>query len=215
VAVDGALADGLVRGEDGVPRCWWGAADPVYRAYHDHEWGRPLTDDRALFELLVLETFQSGLSWITILRKRDGFRRAFDGFDAARVAGYDQADVARLLGDAAIVRNRAKVAAAITNARRYLELVADSGSLTAFVWGFEPPPASRPDPLDVVAMRALVTTPESRAMAKAFKRRGWAFVGPTVAYSLMQSAGVVNDHLEGCALRAEAEAERAAFARPT
>ena len=192
----------LVLGDDGVSRCAWGDSTPEYRAYHDTEWGRPVTDDRRLFEKLCLEGFQSGLSWLTILRKREAFRSAFAGFDFHQVAGYTDRDVERLLQDAGIIRHRGKIEATINNAQRALEMVAAEGSITAFVWGFEP--AGERD-----ASRASDTA-ESRALAKELKRRGWRFVGPTTVYAFMQAMGLVNDHLEGCdalapALRARAE----------
>ena len=178
------MSEGLVGG-----RCWWSASTPEYVRYHDEEWGRPVRDDRALFEKLCLEAFQSGLSWLTILRKRDAFRAAFDGFAIAKVAAYGDEEVARLLGDASIVRNRAKIEAAIANARAAVDL-----SLAELLWSFAPPPRPRPrTPADIPA-----TTAESTAMAKELKRRGFRFVGPTTAYALMQSCGMVDDHLEGC-----------------
>ena len=192
----------LVRGDDGVSRCAWGDSTPEYRAYHDTEWGRPVTEDRRLFEKLCLEGFQSGLSWLTILRKREAFRSAFAGFDFERVARYGEADVERLLGDAAIVRHRGKIEATINNARRAVELVEAEGSISAFVWRFEPAPA---------APSSAAETEESRALAKELKRRGWRFVGPTTVYAFMQAMGLVNDHLEGCDARPAVERARAAL----
>jgi DNA-3-methyladenine glycosylase I len=210
-----SLADGLVENEDGVSRCWWGGGDdPQYRAYHDDEWGMPVSDDVRLFEKLTLEGFQAGLSWLTILRKRDAFRRAFSGFDFARVARYDARDVDRLLGDASIVRHRGKIESAINNARRAEELVEEAGSLAAFVWRYEPPEDSRPRRMTRDALSALAHTPESGALAKELKRRGWTFVGPTTVYAFMQAMGLVDDHLEGCDARLRVEASRAAFTRP-
>ena len=206
--------DGLILGEDGRQRCWWHGSDPLYRAYHDSEWGRPQADDRRLFEKLCLEGFQAGLSWLTILRKRASFRRAFEGFDPAAVARFDAADIERLLVDAGIVRHRGKIVSAINNAARALELEAEAGSLAAFLWRFEPTPASRPPRLDRATLATLAQTAESRALAKALKGRGWTFVGPTTIYAFMQATGIVNDHLEGCCVRAEVEAARAAFTRP-
>ena len=194
----------LVRGDDGVSRCAWGDSTPEYRTYHDTEWGRPVTDDRRLFEKLCLEGFQSGLSWLTILRKREAFRSAFAGFDFERVARYGEADVERLLGDAAIVRHRGKIEATINNARRAVELVEAEGSIAAFVWRFEPEPA---------APSSAAETEESRALAKELKRRGWRFVGPTTVYAFMQAMGLVNDHLEGCDARQAVEEARAALRR--
>ncbi len=207
------MSDGLVVGEDGVARCFWGASSDEYRSYHDEEWGFPVTDDRRLFEKLCLEGFQAGLSWLTILRKRDAFRRAFDGFDFERVAGFGPADVERLLGDASIVRHRGKIESTINNAARCVELVETEGSLAAYAWRFEPAPESRPSPLTWEALRAMAQTPESRALAKDLKRRGWTFVGPTTVYAFMQAMGLVNDHVEGCAIRVEAERARTSLAR--
>ena len=205
---------GLIRGEDGRLRCWWhgGAAD--YQAYHDAEWGRPVDDDRRLFEKICLEGFQAGLSWLTILRKRDNFRAAFAGFDFEAVARFGEADVARLLQDAGIIRHRGKIEACINNAQRALALAEERGSLAAYFWGFEPAPASRPARFDYDTLRKLGTTPESTALSKDLKKRGWRFVGPTTVYAFMQAMGLVNDHLEGCYCRDEVEAERAAFIRP-
>jgi len=208
------LAEGLARGEDGHCRCAWCGSDPIYRAYHDEEWGRPVADDRRLYEKLCLEGFQSGLAWITILRKRPAFRAGFAGFDPEVVAGFDEADVARLLADAGIVRHRAKILSTINNARRALALIGEAGSLAAFVWRFEPKPAERPRRLDLATLRTLAQTPQSQALAKELKRRGWSFVGPTTVYAFMQSVGLVNDHIEGCHLRDVVDAERAAFVRP-
>jgi DNA-3-methyladenine glycosylase I len=176
-------------------RCWWASSAPEYIAYHDEEWGRPVHDDRALFEKLSLEAFQSGLSWLTILRKREQFREAFAGFEIERVAAFGDADVERLLGDAGIVRNRAKIDATIANARAALEL--DDG-LGELLWSFAPPPRPRPRTEDEIPP----STPESKAMARELKRRGFRFVGPTTAYALMQACGLVDDHVEGCLVRA-------------
>ena len=207
--------DGLTRGDDGVTRCFWGDSPPEYRAYHDTEWGFPVADDRRLFEKLCLEGFQSGLSWLTILRKREAFRRAFAGFDLEQVARFGERDIARLLGDASIVRHRGKIEATINNARRAVELVDEDGSLAAYVWRFEPGPASRPKRLTWAALLEMAETPESRELAKDLKRRGWRFVGPTTVYAFMQAMGLVNDHLDGCVAREPAADARAAFAVPT
>ena len=210
-----ALADGLVEGEDGIARCWWGGgADPAYRAYHDDEWGTPVTDDVRLFEKLTLEGFQAGLSWLTILRKREAFRQAFAGFDFRRVSRFRPRDVERLLGDASIVRHRGKIESAINNARRAEELVDEAGSLAAFVWRFEPSDSSRPRRLTREALSELSQTHQSRALAKELRLRGWTFVGPTTVYAFMQAMGLVDDHLEGCASRPRVEAARAALVRP-
>lgn len=188
--------DGLLTGADGVTRCWWPGEDPLYVAYHDGEWGRPVHDDRLLYEKLCLEGFQSGLSWLTVLRKRPRFREVFAGFDPAVVAHFGEADVQRLLGDAGIIRHRGKIEAAIANARAVLDIAARHGSLDAFAWGFAPEGHRRPaTPADVPA-----TTPESAALAKALKAVGARFVGPTTAYAFMQAMGLVDDHLEGCAV---------------
>jgi DNA-3-methyladenine glycosylase I len=182
---------GAVAGADGRLRCPWGVTTPEYEAYHDEEWGRPVRDDVGLFERLTLEAFQSGLSWLTILRKREAFRAAFSGFDPRAVAAYDEADRQRLLADAGIVRNRAKIDAAVANARALLAL---DGSFADLLWSFAPRSRPRPRSLDDVPAK----TPESTAMAKELKRRGFVFVGPTTAYALMQATGMVDDHLAEC-----------------
>jgi DNA-3-methyladenine glycosylase I len=191
------VSDGLAPGPDGEPRCSWGVSAPEYVRYHDEEWGRPVREDHALFERLCLEAFQSGLSWLTILRKREAFRAAFAGFEIERVAAFGDADRERLLADAGIVRNRAKVDAAMGNARAVAALRAAGGSLTDVIWAFAPP--ERPAPRTGAEVPAL--TPESTALAKELKRRGLRFVGPTTAYALMQACGLVNDHLAGCRAR--------------
>lgn len=208
------LARGLARGEDGVVRCFWAVSDPLYTRYHDEEWGFPVADDRRLFEKICLEGFQSGLSWLTILRKRESFRAAFRGFDFDAVARYGKRDVARLLKDAGIVRHRGKIESTINNARRARELAAETGSLAAFFWSFEPAPADRPRRLTWPVLRRMPTTPASVALSRALKTRGWTFVGPTTAYAFMQAMGLVNDHVEGCAMRERAEKARARFRRP-
>ena len=189
---------------DGVVRCSWAGGDLA--AYHDEEWGRPVTDERGLFERLSLEAFQSGLSWLTILRKREGFRAAFAGFDAEAVARFGDEDVERLLADAAIVRNRAKIEATLANAGAIVGLREAGESFAELVWSFRPPPAPAPRRLDELPP----VTPESKALAKELKRRGFRFVGPTTAYALMQAAGLVNDHLADCFVRDEVAAEQAA-----
>jgi DNA-3-methyladenine glycosylase I len=190
---------GVEAGPDGVERCWWCLGSPDLTEYHDSEWGRELHGETELYERLTLEAFQSGLSWTTILRKRENFRRAFHGFDVERVAAYGDADVERLMGDAGIVRNRKKIDAAITNARAVLELHSRGETLDELVWGFAPDPESRPAPK--VAGDLEATTLESTALAKELKRRGFVFVGPTTAYAAMEAIGMVNDHLAGCAFR--------------
>ncbi len=189
------MTDDLRTGVDGVTRCWWSGDDPTYCAYHDHEWGRPLRDERALFELLCLEGFQAGLSWITILRKRPAFRAAFAGFDIDAVAAFDDADVDRLLADAGIVRHRGKITASIANAGAVVALHEQGTSLSELVWSHAPAPRS-------TALRSIAEipakTPESIALATALQRAGMRFVGPTTVYAFMQSAGIVDDHLAGC-----------------
>ncbi len=193
---------------DGLTRCFWCAADPLYVRYHDTEWGFPVRDDRRLFEKITLEEFQSGLSWLTILRKRENFRAAFDGFDIEKVARYTPKKVERLLKDAGIVRHRGKIQSTINNARRCADLIDAEGSLATFVWKFEPDAKSRPRKLTWEMLSTMATTPESVALSKALKQRGWTFVGPTTMYAFMQAMGLVNDHLHGCDVRAHAEAAR-------
>jgi len=211
---DETLPEGLMRGEDGRLRCWWHGGKPDYLAYHDDEWGRPVGDDRRLFEKLCLEGFQSGLSWLTILRKRDNFRAAFADFDIDTVARFGEDDVTRLLGDAGIVRHRGKIESTINNARRAIELREEAGSLAAWFWAREPGLDERPTVADYPALTAMTKTPTSTAISKDLKKRGWSFVGPTTVYAFMQAMGLVNDHVEGCWCRPEVEAARAAFVRP-
>lgn len=197
----------VLTGENGITRCWWAGTDPLYVDYHDTEWGFPVIDDKRLFEKLSLEGFQAGLSWLTILRKRENFRSAFAGFDFHRVAGFDDADIDRLLGDAGIVRHRGKIEATINNARLTLDLIDAFGSLASYVWSYAPdrpgPPADLPS-----------ITPESTAMSKDLKKRGWRFVGPTTVYAFMQAMGLVNDHLTGCTIRPLAERSRQEMETP-
>jgi DNA-3-methyladenine glycosylase I len=208
--VGAAAADrSLATGPDGVPRCEWAVSTPEYVAYHDDEWGRPVRGDRRLYERLSLEAFQSGLSWLTILRKREAFRDAFAGFEIDRVARLGAADVRRLMADSGIVRNRAKIEAAIANARAASELRAAGESLTDLIWSFTPDD-ERPPPRVLGDVPA--TTRESAALARELKRRGFRFVGPTTAYALMQACGLVNDHLAGCAIRAAVEEDRGSHA---
>jgi DNA-3-methyladenine glycosylase I len=209
-----ATPDGISLEPDGIARCWWGSGDELYRPYHDDEWGRPVSDDRRLFEKLSLEGFMAGLSWLTILRKRENFRTAFANFEIDTVAGFGSDDVDRLLADAGIVRHRGKIEGVINNARRCGDLRDEFGSLAAYAWGYEPDPATRPAVLDRTALEALSTTPGSVAMSKDMRRRGWSFVGPTTVYSFMQAMGIVNDHIVGCAFREPVEGERRAFRRP-
>jgi DNA-3-methyladenine glycosylase I len=204
-----------VRHADGCERCFWAdAASPLYVDYHDREWGWPVSDDRRLFEKICLEGFQAGLSWLTILRKREAFRAAFDGFDFERVACFGQGDVERLLGDAGIVRHRGKIESTINNARRACEIVERRGSLAAYFWSFEPDPASRPASLTEPVLRAMSTSAESVALSRDLKRLGWSFVGPTTVYAFMQAMGMVNDHVEGCWVRESVEQARRGFRRP-
>ncbi len=195
----------VVNGTDGLPRCSWGVSAPEYIPYHDEEWGRPVSDDRVLFEKICLESFQSGLAWITILRKRPAFRRAFHDFNIERVAAMTSSDVDRLLADPTIVRHRGKIESAVNNAARTLELQDEAGSLAAFVWGFEP---ESPRPL-------ASQSPESVAMAKALKKRGFTWLGPTTGYAFMQAMGMVNDHLPGCHVHEPVNRARAQFVRPS
>ena len=197
------MAPALANGSDGRPRCWWGASTPEYERYHDDEWGRPVRDDRGLYERMVLEGFQSGLSWITILRKRENFRAAFANFEIERVATFGDRDIARLLGDAGIVRHRGKIEAAIANARAAAAMHDGGESLGELIWSFAPTgrrraPRAREDLAGL--------TPESTALSKELKRRGFRFVGPTTAYATMQACGLVNDHMAGCWVRPEVEA---------
>ena len=197
-----------IPGPDGRPRCHWCVATPDYLQYHDHEWGFPVGEDRRLFEKLCLEGFQSGLSWRTILAKRDNFRAAFENFEPAKMARFTEKDVERLLQDAGIVRHRGKIEAVINNAKRALELVEKEGSLAAYVWRFEP----RPE--DLCKPQTASTSAISIALSKDLKKRGWSFVGPTTVYAFMQAMGLFNDHAEGCAIRAEADKARKAFTKP-
>ena len=195
-------------------RCGWCGTLEDYCHYHDNEWGYPVDDDRRLFEKLCLEGFQAGLSWLTILRKRESFRKAFANFDIEKVARFGERDIQRLLGDAGIVRHRGKIEAAINNAQRAAELLETESSLAAYFWRYEPDPASRPRVLTPEVLRAMATSPESAALSKDLKRRGWRFVGPTTMYALMQAMGLVNDHMDGCWARAEALRARKAFKVP-
>lgn len=192
-------------------RCWWPNQDPLYIEYHDHEWGRPADNDTQLFEKICLEGFQSGLAWITILRKRENFRAAFAGFDVEAVARYTQHDVDRLLGDAGIVRHRAKIESTINNAQRAIDLAGEYGSLAAYFWSFEPETPERPGTDDSPLP---ATTPSSIRLSKDLKTRGWTWVGPTTAYAFMQAMGLVNDHIPGCDAYDEVEMARAEFDRP-
>jgi DNA-3-methyladenine glycosylase I len=206
---------GLLAGADGVTRCFWHGNLPDYLHYHDHEWGRPVSDDRRLFEKICLEGFQAGLSWLTILNKREAFRAGFANFEADQVVRFTEKDVERLLADAGIVRHRGKIESTINNAQRVLELRQEFGSFAAYAWGYEPPARSRPKKLTHEALIAMTTSPEAIAMSKDLKKRGWSFVGPTTVYAFMQAMGLVNDHREGCASRDAALKARAAMTPPT
>jgi DNA-3-methyladenine glycosylase I len=205
---------GLTTGSDGLARCFWAGSDELYLRYHDEEWGFPVQDDRRLFEKICLEGFQSGLSWITILRKRENFRRAFAGFDWERLARFRARDVQRLLKDSGIVRHRGKIESTINNARRVRELVEETGSLARYFWGWRPEPNARPSRLTWEVLRKLGSTPESTALSRDLKKRGWTFVGPTTVYAFMQAMGLVNDHLDGCVIRKRVEASADGFRRP-
>lgn len=205
---------GLKAGPDGQLRCWWCDGDESYLRYHDEEWGRPVADDHLLFEKIVLEGFQSGLSWLTILRKRENFRRAFEQFDFKKVAQFTEEDVERLMQDEGIVRHRRKIESAINNAQRAVELADEFGSLAAFIWSFEPNPVNRPELFDYEALIQRTQTEESATLADALKERGWSFVGPTTMYAFMQAVGMVNDHLNGCCIRPRITRERRDFQRP-
>ena len=198
----------IVLGPDGEPRCGWSAAAPAFLSYHDTEWGFPVGEDVRLFEKLSLEGFQAGLSWRTILAKRENFRAAFNGFDFDRIASFGERDIRRLLQDEGIVRHRGKIKAVINNARRAKELVERDGSLAAFIWRYEP------DRQQPASPQTVSTSPESEALSSDLKKQGWQFVGPTTVYAFMQAMGLVNDHVEGCVVRAKADRERQAFKRP-
>ena len=208
------MNDGLIINIDSKTRCSWCGDDELYVRYHDEEWGRPVHDDVRLFEKICLEGFQAGLSWITILRKRENFRAAFDGFDYHKIMHYTEDDIQRLLGDAGIIRHRGKIEATINNAARAIEMEQEFGSLAAYFWRFEPAAAARPSVLDYAAAQTLDKTEESSALSKDLKKRGWKFVGPTTCYAFMQAMGMVNDHIEGCHMRDKVEAFRAGFKRP-
>ena len=208
------LARGLQQDIDGTIRCTWPGVDPEYRRYHDLEWGQLVSDDFRLFEKICLEGFQSGLSWITILRKRENFRAAFAGFDFDLVADFGDEDIARLLGDAGIVRHRGKIVSTINNARRAQEMKQEFGSLAAYFWRFEPPASERPAEVTRESLSASEAAPSPKQLSKDLKKRGWTFVGPTTCYAFMQAMGLVNDHLEGCYCRQPLERLRASFTRP-
>jgi DNA-3-methyladenine glycosylase I len=209
-----AARSGLSSDAAGISRCWWCGEASDYVAYHDHEWGMPVVDDHRLFEKICLEGFQSGLSWLTILRKRESFREAFAGFDFEKVARFRDAKVESLLQDAGIVRHRGKIESTINNAKRARELADEHGSLAAYFWRFEPDARTRPKKVTKAALMKLGKTADSIALSKDLKKRGWSFVGPTTVYAFMQAMGLVNDHIEGCDARVRVEAARAKFRRP-
>jgi len=204
--------NGLIKGDDGKTRCWWHGNLPDYLAYHDNEWGHPVVDDTRLFEKICLEGFQSGLSWLTILRKRENFRSAFAGFDIPKVAGFNDDDIERMVNDAGIVRHRGKIVSTINNARRALELQKEFGSLASYFWSHEPGANERPEIITKGEIPG--STPTSTKISRDLKKRGWSFVGPTTVYAFMQAMGLVNDHLEGCHCREITEAKRKALKRP-
>jgi DNA-3-methyladenine glycosylase I len=208
------IAEGLIRGDDGLDRCFWHGGLEDYRRYHDEEWGRPVTDDVRLFEKICLEGFQSGLSWLTILRKRENFRAAFAGFDFHAVAAFGDDDIARCLADAGIIRHRGKIVSTINNARRAIDLQGEFGSLSRYFWSYEPDASERPPRMDYATLKANPTSPTSVCLSKDLKKRGWTFVGPTTVYAFMQAMGLVNDHIEGCCCRAQTEELRTRLVRP-
>jgi DNA-3-methyladenine glycosylase I len=206
---------GLFTDDGQVTRCVWCRATPHYQHYHDHEWGLPVLNDERLFEKVCLEGFQAGLSWLTILNKRESFRKAFADFDMDKVAFFYYIDMKRLVLDAGIVRHQGKIASTINNAKRAQELRTEFGTLAAYFWRFEPQATSRPSQITRQTLSGVTTSPESIALSKDLRKRGWSFVGPTTMYAFMQAMGLVNDHFEGCGAREKAFAARAAFSVPT
>lgn len=211
---DTLVPTGIFTDDQQVCRCVWCRATPHYQHYHDHEWGFPVGDDRRLFEKICLEGFQAGLSWLTILNKREAFRQGFANFDIDQVARFDEADTKRLVLDAGIVRHRGKIASTINNAQRAQELRREFGSLAAYFWRYEPQPATRPDTITLQSLSGMSTSAESITLSKDLRKRGWSFVGPTTMYAFMQAMGLVNDHIEGCSARQRALDARAAFQSP-
>lgn len=209
------MTDGLIKGKDGKMRCWWAGHDPLYVLYHDTEWGRPVDNDIRLYEKICLEGFQAGLSWITILKRRETFRKAFAGFDYKKVAKFTERDVQRLLKDEGIIRHRGKIEAAINNAQKVQEIIKEFGSIAAYFWSFEPDAKLRPKKLDKKTLVANPVTDYSKALSKDLRKRGFKFVGPTTMYAHMQAMGLVNDHLDGCHCRRTVEKQRKAFKRPS
>lgn len=205
---------GLLTGDDGKVRCFWQQGLEDYARYHDEEWGHPVDNDFRLFEKICLEGFQSGLSWLTVLRKREAFRAAFCGFDFDKVAQFDETDIERCVADKGIIRHRGKIVSTINNARRAIEMRDEFGSLASYFWKFEPKPEERPPVFDYETLRANPITPASIRLSKDLKKRGWTFVGPTTVYAFMQAMGMVNDHIEGCHCRPRIETQRLEFSRP-
>lgn len=212
---DNAPVEGLLKGDDGIIRCSWPSNLPDYIDYHDNEWGNPVDDDNRLFEKICLEGFQSGLSWLTILRKRENFRTAFSNFEIEKVAAFTQQDVERLVLDAGIIRHRGKINSTINNANRALEMQKEFGSLGHYFWAQEPHNSERPDRLDFKTLRTMGKTERSTKISKDLKKRGWSFVGPTTVYAFMQAMGMVNDHIQGCHHRAKIDKARNNFKRPS
>ena len=210
-----APKNGLIQGDDGQWRCWWNSNDAEYQRYHDEEWGVPVDDDIHLFEKISLEGFQAGLSWLTILRKRNNFRKAFDGFNFKKIAKYDERKIEALLQDAGIIRHRGKIEATINNAKQVQLIIKEFGSFASYNWSFEPSNKQRPKKCDYKTLSKITMDDQSKNLSKDLKKRGFKFVGPTTCYAFMQSMGVVNDHVEGCYCRAKHEEERKRFKRPT
>ena len=209
-----SLETGLIQAEDGVQRCWWHGNDPEYLKYHDEEWGPPVKDDRRLFEKISLEGFQAGLSWLTILRKRNHFRQAFDNFEYQKIAVYGDDKIAALMLDAGIVRHRGKIEAVINNAQQMTDILKEFDSFSAYIWQFETPEKERPPLCDFQTLKEITMNAQSIALSKDLKKRGWKFVGSTTCYAFMQSMGMVNDHVVGCASRRNIEHLRMNFKRP-
>lgn len=209
------LENGLIQGDDGHWRCAWHSNDAEYLRYHDEEWGMPVDDDIHLFEKISLEGFQAGLSWLTILRKRDNFRKAFDGFKFKKISKYDETKIKTLLQDAGIIRHRGKIEATINNAKQVQLIIKEFGSFASYIWSFEPSAKQRPKKCDYKTLSQITMDDQSKALSKDLKKRGFKFVGPTTCYAFMQSMGIVNDHVEGCYCRVKHEEERKRFKRPT
>ncbi len=206
--------DGLIIGSDNKSRCWWHGDIDEYIKYHDEEWGCPVNSDRQLFEKIILEGFQSGLSWLTILRKRENFRNAFDNFNYKKIVKYSDTDIERLVKDVGIIRHRGKIVSTINNAARVQEIIKEYGSFSAYIWQYEPKKKDRPTKINYKTLSQITQSAKSVALSKDLKKRGWSFVGPTTCYAFMQSMGIVNDHIEGCCCRDRIEEERKKFERP-